>query len=282
MLVIQVANLMGYEAVKWVVGAELSLTDVGGYTLIATVVAFAGSMSRSVANVLTPAASRLHSLERHKAKVQLALHSTKYAMIVASALCIMPLLLFKPFLSLWVGATYSKDYLDHLALAGIILLLGQWFIGTAICLLQILTGVGKVKFPAAVILSWAVGGLVVVWAYLHWVNASLMAVVIGITVARVIGSMVQLLYGMQILKLNSMRFVLKAILLPGGVGLAVCGIGGLLMNYLDVYQVSEFILAVIILIFLYLLGTWIISFSPGEREMVISQLCSIGNKSNID
>lgn len=278
MLIIHVANLLGYEAVKWVIGLELSVLDVGGYTLIATLAAFAGSLVRSIANILMPAASRLHALEQYEANTKLAFLSTKYAMIVSSGLCIMPVFLLKPFLTLWVGTKYSQEYLGDLALAGAVLLIGQWFITTAVCILQMLTGVGRIKFPAIVTFSWAVGGLAGVWIYLHWIQNSLLAVVIGITIARVIGSVIHLIYGMAMLQLQKTRFLMEAIVKPAITGIIGCVFCWSLSYYLDIYQLKWFLPVGFIVVGVYSLVIWVLVLGSHERAEIFGKARLVINR----
>ncbi|MCK4999735.1 MAG: hypothetical protein KAS23_09375, partial [Anaerohalosphaera sp.] len=245
------------------------VTDVGAYSLIATLAVQAGSLVRSIANVLMPVASRMQALGHHEKNARLALLSTKYALVISSGLCILPLLLLRPFLLLWVGGEYSLEYISSLAVAGCVLLFGQWFITTAVCLLQMLTGIGKVKFPAMITLTWAVGGLLCVWTYLTLVGDSLLAVVVIISVARFLGAMASLIYGMIQLDVNKSRFVFKAILLPGLAGLITLAISAFVMHYYNVYEVGTFVCVVILLLLIYVALVWSIVLDPMERSALL-------------
>ena len=274
-LVIHVANLLGYEAVKLLIGRELSLIDVGGYTVIASLALYVGTMVRSVANVIMPVASRLHAMERHETNVRLTATSTKYSMVISSAMCIMPVLLLRPFLIFWLGRagnesgqTYTAEYISMLAQAATWLLLGQWCITTAVCILQILTGVGRVKFPAFVTLTWALGGLAGVWAYLHWVDNSLVAAVVVITVARVLGSVVHLFYGIAVLRIDKLKFLFQTIIKPGIAAAVACAAGVLLISRLDPYVLVNFILVVAASCLVYAIITWLVVFGSDDRDEV--------------
>jgi O-antigen/teichoic acid export membrane protein len=270
--------MIGYEAIKWVLGIELSVMDTGAYTLIATLAVFAGATVRSIANVLVPVASRFDALKRHDKNTTLALLGTKYVMIVSGFMCLTPLFLLKPFLVLWIGDEYPVQYMSKLALAGMILLLGQWFITVAVCILQMLIGIGKIQFPAKVTIIWAVGGLGGVWIYLHWIGNSLLVAVIGIAAARAIGSVAHLIYGMTVFRLKSKEFLFGAILRPGLVGMTVCALSMVMMNHWDVYKIKEFTLTVILLFTIYAVATWTITLSSAERCAVLAALRPIANK----
>jgi O-antigen/teichoic acid export membrane protein len=278
MLVIDVANMMGYEAIKWVIGAELSVLDTGAYVIIALLASTAGSMVRGIANVLLPVASKYEALERRETNSHLALLSTRYAMIMSSGMCIAPVFLLRPFLSLLTGKEYTADYLSELAFAGAALLVGQWFITTAVCILQILTGIGRVRFPAVVTLAWAGGGLMGVWGYLHWAEGSLLGAAVGITMARVVGCLVLLVYGIVTLQIPVRAFTTEAILAPGAVGVAVGTVGWVLSTCFDLYNIREFVLAAGVLALLYVAATWWILLSSSERYEAIGKLRPIMSK----
>ena len=112
MLVIHVANLIGYAAVKWLIGLELSLNDVGGYTLIATLVGMAGALTRAIANIVMPISSEYEALQETQRAARLLIQATKYSFIVSSGLCLIPLPILKPLFAMWVGGSYSPADLD--------------------------------------------------------------------------------------------------------------------------------------------------------------------------
>ncbi len=272
MFIIHIGNMIGYEAVKWVIGIELDVINVGGYTLIASLAVVAGELARSVSKVLVPVSSRYNSLNLHEKNVQLGFLGTKYTMIVANSLCVTPLLMLKPFLSLWVGKEYPQAYISHIALLGIVLLGGQWFISTAVCLIQMMTGIGRIRFAALVTISWAVCGLGVAWAYLHWVQSSMFAIVLTMTLARIVGSIAHLVYGMHVLGIRRIHFLLQAIFKPTLAGIAACGVSAVSMSYLDVFHITGFVLTAVIVMLVYLLATWIIALSAEERRGIINKL----------
>jgi len=271
MLVIDVANLVGYEAVKWIIGFKLSVMDVGAYTLLATLAAFAGTMVRSIAGVLTPVASRFDALEQRDQNARLALLSTKYGVIVAGGLCLAPLALLEPFLLIWVGDAYPKDYLSRIAIAGAVLLLGQWFISTAVCLLQMLTGVGRLWVPASITLGWALGGLTAVGVCVTWGNGTMLAAVIAISIARIVGSIAHVIYGVRVLCFDSRGFFTTAIARPACAGIIACAAGEVVAACVDVDGISSFLGAAGFVALVYSLATWLISLSPAERTGIIEQ-----------
>jgi hypothetical protein len=181
-------------------------------------------------------------------------------------------------LSLLTGKEYTADYLSELAFAGAALLVGQWFITTAVCILQMLTGIGRVRFPAVVTLAWAGGGLMGVWGYLHWGEGSLLGAAVWITVARVVGCVVLLVYGIVTLQLPVRTFATEAILAPGAVGVAVGAAGWVLSTCFDLYNSREFVLAAGVLALLYVAATWWILLSSSERYEAIGKLRPIMSK----
>lgn len=270
LLVIDVANMIGYEAAKWVMGKLVSVRDVGAYALIAQLAQFAASLVLSISSVLVPAASRLDSARQHGKNVRLVEISTKYAMIIAGGLCIASLPLLDSLLTLWVGESYSADYLAELTLAGRILLVGQWATATASCLLQSLSGVGRVRVPAIITLAWAISGLGLLWACLHWVTTSLVGAVICLASARTIGSIAQVCYGSRVLQLTPRRFIGGSIVRPALCAAAALGIA-LLLNYvMPARRLDVFIFETAIIAVSYGLLCWGIAFSQEERRELLA------------
>ncbi|MCK5610989.1 hypothetical protein KAR91_54455 [Candidatus Pacearchaeota archaeon] len=280
-LVSHVANMVGYEAVKWVLGLELSVMDIGAYALIAQLAVFAGAMVRSIANVLMPVSSRYSALSLHEKNAQLAFLGTKYAMIISSFVCLAILFLIKPLLLLWVGKAYPSNYINEIALAGMVLLVGQWCISTTVCLIQILTGIGKMRVPAIVTLSWAIGGLLTVWISLHWFKGSLFTTVLIISIARTVGSIAHLFYGMAVLKVEQSKFIINAILRPGLSGFLVLIMGYFLSQFFEINRIRELMLSGIVLAFGYALTTWMISLTSFERNIVSAKLQVMIDKTKI-
>jgi len=274
-MVIYVANILAYEATKWVIGLELTVADVGGYSLIASVAVAGTGLVRSISTVLMPVASKYDALQQHDRNARLTLLATKYTMIVSSAMFLMPLLLLKPLLTLWISDQYMPEYIDLLARAGVILLLGEWFVTTVVCILQILSGVGRIRFPATVTLSWAVSGLGGVWAYLHWSKRSLLGAVVVITITRIIGTVVHMIYGLNSLKIPPKRMLLDSILRPGSAGVGACIISYFLLSNFNVYKPISFLLAVGALICVYSCLVWTLVLCRSERTSIIQGICSI-------
>ncbi|HML73248.1 MAG TPA: MATE family efflux transporter [Anaerohalosphaeraceae bacterium] len=280
-LVIQVSNLIGYEAVKWIVSAEMPVMEVGIYSLIATIAMFAGSTVYSLASVLMPAASNMHAQNQHDKKIMLAVLSTKYATILAGMFCIVPLFLLEPFLTLWVGKTYPSDVMPRIAIAAAILLCGQYIISFTTCLFQMTTGIGKVFFLAMVTLCWSIGGLAVVWGSLHWFSGTVVTVSIIISIARIVGAVVNLVYGIKVINIPAYSFIKDSLVKPTIVSGIICVIGYVLTQIMDVYIVPEFLLSCIILVTLYLIGNWVSVLSSWEKKAILSKMLYVFKKSAI-
>ncbi len=278
-LVIYVGNMIGYEAVKWVIGSELTVADVGGYSLIAYMATTAATLTLSISQVLMPVASKYSALGQHNTNAKLALRATKYVMIITSAACLVPLMLLKPLLTLWIGDEYTPEYISQLGKCGIILLVGQWLIATASCQLQMMSGVGYIRVPAVTVISWAICGVGSIWMYLHWGNGSLFGAVVIITIARIIGSTIHFFYGSHVLQIPRGQMLWESILRPGIAGLATVIIGYFLLGYLNGYELGSFILIVIMLIIVYCLFIWVIALSGSERMGMISSTRSLLRKS---
>ncbi len=274
-LINNIGNMLGYEAVKYVVGSELSITDVGAYTLIATIAVFSGMLVSSISSVLTPAASRLNALDQKEKQVRLISLSTKYAVILSGVVCIVPIFFIDPLLRIWVGDGYPIEYLSNLTFAGAILLIGQWFAGTSICLLQIVTGVGRVKGLAIITISWASCGLALSWAYVHFLNKSLLMVVIIITVARIIGAIANFIYGLRVFDISIISVLKESVARPLIVALSICALSFFLAKKLNLFDLTNLIWAGFTLFFTYFLLTWSLVLSRIEKTDLLSQLAKV-------
>ncbi len=279
-MVIYVANLLGYEATKWVIGLELTVADVGGYGLIAALAVAGGVLVRSISTVLMPVASKYYAMQAHETNSRLTLLATKYAMIVSGALFLMPLLLLKPLLTLWVGDEYAPGYLDMLARAGIILFLGEWSVTTVVCILQILSGIGRVRFPALVTLAWALSSLMGVWAYLHWWKGSLLGAVVVITTTRCLSAVLYMVHGLKVLNIRPGAMFAGSILRPTAAGLACCAAGYGLVCALNVYRPLSFLLATAVLTCMYGALVWAFVLSGNERTRTMNFIGSAVNRRN--
>ena len=271
-LIISVSNMIGYHLVKWIIGLELNMLDVGGYTLIASLGVFVGNLTRAISGVLIPVSSRYETLDLSETNRKLAYLATKCTMILGCGLCVLPVFLLKPFLTLWVGESYTSDYLSRLAFAAVFLLIGQCFISMEVCLRQMLVGIGKIRIPAAITISWALGGTLSVWICLRWMQSSLLTAVGIISLARILGSLAHLSYGIWKFNLSPIKFVFRAIVKPMIAGIIVCLSSWWLIGCLNMDKAMQFIMGTLILILLYIIVTWMLVLSSDERTEVFSEL----------
>jgi hypothetical protein len=105
-----------------------------------------------------------------------------------------------------------------------------------------------------------------------------MAAVIGITIARILGSLVHLIYGMHILKISPQKLFFQAIARPTTAGLAVYICSVFLVKYFHVYNILQFCIVVMMLTILYGLSTWVISLDRNERGEILTRVAIILNK----
>ena len=155
-----------------------------------------------------------------------------------------------------------------LSFAGAALLLGQWFISSSVCVLTMFTGTGNIRFPAFVTLAWALGALIFSWLYLHFVDKTLLGVVVIITIARTLGSMIHLIYGIYSFELDSIDIIVKSILKPLLISFFVCCIGFLFSLQMDSVSIPYLFLIGFIVTMAYSLLTWSIALTKSERYEV--------------
>lgn len=207
---ITIANMVGYELVKFVIGFELGLENITRYGIVVFLVMFSFTLMQKISLVMVPVASKYQGLEDMDTVRYLFLTGSKYVSIIAVAVLIVIIPLFRPLLSLWVGSKYA-------GLVSMIIIMGvsQIFVGGSSCSQQTLSGLGKVGLVAVVSLIWAFGGTAVGWAYLAFFpEAGLLGFVIIITLARGIGSLVIIAYGVKTIAVNSAEFIYSVYLKP--------------------------------------------------------------------
>jgi hypothetical protein len=137
-------------------------------------------------------------------------------------------------------------------------------------MLQMLNGIGRVRVPAAIVMSWSLGGICLMWAYLSWVQKSMLAAIVIITIARVVGTIAHLIYGLRVLKIPSGKMLFGSILRPGIVGGGVCGISYFFIKVFDVYKPFHFISVVILLGIIYSMLVVMVVLSGLERKSFIA------------
>ena len=269
MLVIHVSNLIGYESIKWIIGNKLNITDVGGYSLIASIVIMVGELIRAVSNAIMPFASKNQAEGKSNMNVVLLSTATKYTTLIALALCILPLFFLDKLFHIWVGENYSIEYREKLVLCTSIVLVGQWYLsGIAGPTIQMATGVGKIRVPAMITISWTLMSTVIIFIVLCNHYPDLYSVVIIMTVARVVAATVHILYGFKIFALDKHVFFFDSVLKPciSGLITIICMI--LLTSIFSMSSILNFIIYIFIAYLIFLLAVWNISLTNSEKNLV--------------
>lgn len=222
-LVITAANMLVTHVIKFIIGSELSLTDVTQYSIILLPTGMANLLVRNFVNVLVPVASKYQGLENYHVIRRMFFRGTKYAVIIVLVSIGVTMPFLPGLLRLWMGPQFV-----HLWSIGIVLFIGQIIGSTSVCANQILSGLGKVRFIAIAGLICAVCGLSMVWLYLHyWPRALLLGVVILIAIYRTIVSASIFTYGIKTIGARCRQLLAEAIakpLLIGGL-VVLLGVG---------------------------------------------------------
>ena len=119
------------------------------------------------------------------------------------------------------------------------------------------------------------------WVYLHWVDNSLFAAVVVITVARVLGSVVHLFYGIAVLRIEKLKFFFQAIIKPGIAAAVACAASALLVRQLDPYVLMNFILVVAASCLVYAIITWLVVFDSDDRGGVFRIVLEVLSKTGL-
>jgi O-antigen/teichoic acid export membrane protein len=229
-LLVTVANIAGYEMVKFIIGNQFGLDDVTRYGIMAFVVMFSFMLMTNIGGVMVPVASKYQGLGNMATVGYLFSVGTKYANIAGVGLLVVSIPLLGPFLSLWVGPKYVE-------LVPLIVIMGisQILAGCSSCTQQVLSGLGKNGFVAVASLMWAFLGVGAAWSYAALVPAATLGgFVIIVSIARGLGTLAIVIYGMAVNRVDKKIFIYSSFIKPAAIGLLGCLLGFILTRFLSV------------------------------------------------
>ena len=263
--VVTVANLIGYEFVKFIVGIELTFEDVTNYGIVIFMVMFAYFLIQNISHIMVPAASRYQGLNDTENVKRLFLTGTKYVNFIGLGMFIAIAPILDNFIVLWVGAEYKS-------LTPMIILLGlsQVLVGAASCSQQTLSGLGKVKFIAAVSIIWAISGVTTGWLYLKFVpGATLANFVLIIALARVLGGAAIIGYGLKCMNVKILKYF-KTYYSPIVFSLLICIFSYFIDRQFQINSWIKFILWLVFFETTYLLIVFLGGLETWEKVLFIS------------
>lgn len=244
-VMIDVGNIMGYEAYKYLIGAKMSLADAGVYGLYAALVAYSGTMARTAADVLMPVASKYTERGDAQTTHEVLLQGTKMTVLLNLLFCVACLPLIRPLLSLWAGETMAEPWL-----IAALLLTGQNFVGYGTCAGVLLAGAGRQTYLAITTMACFSVGLAVAYSLTLSGPVSLMAIAWTIVISRSLNGVLRLEYATRHLSSRPWQVISRGIFLPTLVAIGTAAIVWLatrpfvIDNWLELSAASAFLLLV--------------------------------------
>lgn len=227
MLIATMANMLAGHVFKFIIGIELTLTDLTYYGILLLLTSTASLLVRSFVNVLVPVASKYEALGDSSILQKLYLHGTKYAVIIILGLTYITLPFLKNLLGIWMGEQFK-----HIWFVGLIMFVGQILNSSSVTAKQILSGLGQVKILAISSTFSVVIGLGSCFLYLDlWEGALLSIAVLLLTSQSVINTIIIIKFSIKYIKIKMNYFLIKAYLIPLIISSFVLLLG-LVLNYL--------------------------------------------------
>jgi len=109
------------------------------------------------------------------------------------------------------------------------------------------------------------------WICMHWTSATFFSAVVIITIARIVGSALHLIYGIKKIRIPAYQFLTKAILYPSLCGLIVCISSWFIFQHWRIVDVFGLVLSGMGLFLLYFIITWMVAINSEERKGVMSK-----------
>lgn len=257
------ANLFSNHIFKFIIGIKLSVNDVTYFSVLLLITTTASLMVNSVVNVLVPVVSKYQGMNEKKKIQSLFLSGSKFSIVVIIALLGITIPYIKTILILWLGTEFSKIWV-----IGIVLFVGQIVSGTSITSIQVLSGMGKVKFIAFSSLSTALLSISLSWFYLTFsIQPTLFGASILISIQFILNSLALNIYIMYYLDLKSYTF--QVFFKPIVPGLLVFLFSFFISSKLVIDNWYQIILLFILIEFIYFFLIYIFILEEHERKLII-------------
>ena len=218
-------NLIGTELIKQSIAFHTNLTNVGVYTIAATVGISASLLIRAVANVVMPTVGKLNQQHSQAQIENICGHSLFVSNVVSVIFCILPIFVVTDILGLWFMASENIDaHINDVTYLTILFLVSQHFLNINLVGLQIATGLGHIKNIAYFTITWAVFSLVAVNFLLIFIpGTSITTIANLICLLRISGSIMQTFILLRVLRFNYGKIYINEILYKNSMVAIVAG-----------------------------------------------------------
>jgi len=161
-------GIIGNHGFRLFVGKKLGLHELAGLAAVLYITNLQGRLLSSVTSVLAPTISAQDARGAKANIAKLLGTGTKFAVVVSTAMCLVPIPLADPFLRAWLGKEFSG-----LGALMFILCVVQVPIAMGMTSQAVLMGLGKLRFVTPIESSQGIVGLLLGAAYVQFVGPNL-------------------------------------------------------------------------------------------------------------
>jgi O-antigen/teichoic acid export membrane protein len=204
-----VGNLCAGYGFRVFVGKRLGMDELGGLAAVLALTTIMMRLVQNLANVLAPAVSAMDARRSTGNVVKLLQTGTKYSIVVASTLCVVPISVAAPFFRLWLGEEFTG--LDALVY---VLLLGNVFNCLGTSAQQVLLGLGKLSRTGPLVFSRGAGGLLLALVCVDVAGAHLVGAAACMYGALAAGAFALFFYSCVVTSVSPLRVLTEAFLRP--------------------------------------------------------------------
>lgn len=224
--------------IRWLSGLLVSTSFVAHLAIFLMPGALVSQVVQAMTITVMPAASAYQATQDHELLQELFLRTTRYIVLLVSAVLIVSVLLIRGILRLWVGPPY-----EFLGVYVLVNLAGVGLLLSASCAHHMLKGFGDLR---RVIVAYVVGLVVIPFAvtlavFLIW-KSPYVAVSAGLLLGNFTAGIIQVVACGKTVRMNMGRFLVRAYLQPLApaaaimtvmlLTIAVSGWGGLVSRFL--------------------------------------------------
>ena len=212
-------SIFANHGFRLLVGKQLGMSSLGELAAILTVTTLMWTLIQNLTNVLAPAVSSLDACGSRPEIAKLLASGTKYSLGVSISMCLVPISVAGSFLVLWLGEDFRQ--LDGLFTLVLLFQIPRSLGATS---LQVLMGLGRLRLASAAVFGRGALGLLLVAAYIKFIDASLIGAVTCLYICLVAGGVLVLGYASVITGISKLRVLGDVVVRPlllGGVGALV-------------------------------------------------------------
>lgn len=208
-------NILATEGFKVFVGKLLSYNELGGLAAILTLTAMMWRLINDMTNVFTPAVSALDARGSQANISKLLSSGTKYSVLVAASICLVPMAITGSFFKLWLG-----DEFVGLEMILYIILFVQIPLCSGGTAVYVMMGLGKLRVAGPIVFVRSGLGILLAYVHVTWIDRSLTAAVAWMFGAQALGGLMVFLHCCGITRVSRLKTLAESILRPTLIGLA--------------------------------------------------------------